>query len=332
MDGTPHSVTTLPFYGRSTVAVTLVTVVLATGLSYVSLQWLRRGESSDALFVSMLVGATMVLSSGLRGMIRYVGRGALGFLLEMTRGADGQEATRRYDRLRTFVFNARLMTASGLAYGSVVAAAPFVLGIWPEDVALRASLGAFLFAVNFLTGVAFYSLVAFFVYALQLGGHIEVNLWQLSNPVSDFLLGVTRRIGGLAAVYAALSNTSILFSQFPVGPAVIAYFCFSALVIAASVVVPPIPLMRKLQTAKNRALVELDKQLHLSFYESLEKTASLRADVDFGRVKTLLELRDRIEAIATWPFRAKTIATVVSVFAVSSVPVVLQVLLERVFR
>jgi hypothetical protein len=296
------------------------------------LQWVRSGEVLDAIFVSLLVAATMVLTTGLGGMVRYLARGALAFLLEVAHGQGGRETTQRYEHLWMSVFNSRLMTLSGLAYGGLVAAAPFVLGIWPEDIVLRTSLGLFLFSVNFVTGTAFFSLVAFFAYALRLGGAIEVNLWQLSNPASDFLLGVTRRIGGLAAVYAAISNTSILFSRFPVGAPVIAYFCFSAFVIAASVVIPPIPLMRKLRAAKNQALMELDKQLHLSFYESLDSMAVLRQDVDFGKVKTLLELRDRIEAIATWPFRARTVATVVSVLGVSSVPVVLQVLLERVFR
>ena len=76
--------------------------------------------------------------------------------------------------------------------------------------------------------------------------------------------------------------------------------------------------------------VDVDRQIHMSFYMSDRDPSSPREKIDYDKVKTLLELREKVEAISTWPFRIKTVFAGISVVFFSSIPVTLQILLDRV--
>ena len=136
------------------------------------------------------------------------------------------------------------------------------------------------------------------------------------------------RFSILAAIYTALANSSLLFSVFPINAWTIGYFCFAGLVLLLSLVVPPLPVVLKLEAAKEAALEGIDRQVHLSFYRNTADSTQRREDIDYEKVKTLIELRERIEAISTWPFRLRTVSAGLSVILFSSVPVVIQILLE----
>ena len=308
----------------------LLLLVLAsvTGAGYLGFQQVMLGSVKDALFVSMLIGATAVLLYGLRYIREYLVDRGIRFYHFVLSTDDPKEAYRQHAKLCRSVLNFRRMTVSGCVYGTAAASAPYLLSLWPDSTLLLASLSAFMFVINFTTGVAFYGLIAFFVHAVRMGQMIEVDIWRVNKPSTDFLLGATRRISVLASIYAAICNTSVLFSIAPITPSVIAFFCFSGLTILASVAIPSIPIAQKLRRAKFEAINEIEHQLHETLKESIEEAKNPDQDISTEEFESLLTMKEKIEAIHSWPFRIKSIFAGASVIFFSSIPLVVESVLR----
>lgn len=319
-------------YTSTSGSILLITITFSTGVLYVILQWFRQNSVQDSIFVSMLIAATMILVFGIVKLNKYIIKKGLNFCVFLLSQSNSDKVYKHYDNLCKSVINYRRMTIAGLVYGIAIGTAPFILEVWNSDLVLKIVLSFFMFSVNFVTGIAFYGLITFFSHSIKMGSMVNVNLWQLNNPSTDFFLGATRHIAVLASIYVSLCLTSILFSLLPVGGFIIAYSIFAASMIIASLIIPLLPVVRKLKDAKNTALFEIDKQLHLSFYKYLDETKSTKSDVDFEKVKTLLELREKVEGINIWPFHMKFIMAGISVFFFSSVPIILQVILKKLIE
>jgi hypothetical protein len=192
----------------------------------------------------MLVAATVTLVLGMRRIALYIlQRGPVLYTSMMSKD-DPEKGYREYQGLCRSVTGYLPMTVAGVLYGAAVGAAPFVLGIWHDEIRLRASLALFMFIVNFVTGVAFFALIRFLISSVQLGGSVEVELWESRNPSVDFLLGAARRVSLLASVYIATCISSILFSVLPLRGLVMGYSLFACAVPTENLIrprLPPIP-------------------------------------------------------------------------------------------
>ena len=302
-----------------------------SGVFYVILQYSRTKAIADAIFVSILIAATMILLIGIRKVHEFLVTRGLEFYTFVLSTENPSEVYSRHLRLCRSVTNFPRMTAIGIAYGMALASAPFLLNVWRANVPIRFAMAIFMFTVNFVTGVAFYGLLTFFWQAIKMGSEARVNLWQAKNPSTDFLIGATRRIAVIASIYVSMCISSIIFSIFPLGGLVISYSAFACFIIIASLVVPPLPVARKIRAEKRTALVQLDQELQRAFFAVLKEPSEESAD-HLERFQALLQLRESIEAIPTWPFKVKSLTTGASVIFFSSVPVVLHILLQRLAK
>jgi len=111
-----------------------------TGVAYVLTQWYIRGAIDDAIFVSMLIAATMILMIGLRALQQYVANKSLDFYSFVLATSDPSKAFIEHKKLCSSVINMRRMTVSGVLYGLAVGSAPFLLGSWPDNTLLQIAL------------------------------------------------------------------------------------------------------------------------------------------------------------------------------------------------
>ncbi len=302
--------------------------VLLTGVGYLLLEYALTRRIEDSLFVSMLLCATMILLVGMRQIYQYIARRGVDFYAFVLASSDPQEVYAEHEYLCRTVLNGRRMTAFGLAYGAAVGFGSLLLGAWQGWPQLRLALAAFLFAANFTTGVGFYSLLSFFVLSARMGRQARVDLWQTRNPSTEFLTGATRRVAFLASLYVAICFSCIILSVLPIRGLVIAYSIFEGLLIVLTLIVPLLPLTAKIREAKHAALWELDGRIQAAFRKTLDDKPE-PADEDLARLHALLELRERIEAIETWPSKLRSVAAALSIVILSSIPVFLSVILER---
>lgn len=238
----------------------------------------------------------------------------------------------RYPDLILSVFDAKKMTWAGILYGLTIGFSPFVLGVWRQSYLLRTLLGAFLFTVNFATGVGFFGLITFFIKSVKLGSLVEVDIWQKENPSTEFLLGAARRISLLVSAYICICNASILFSILPLSGFVLGYALFSGGLIILSSLIPTVPIIRKIATSKRDALHRVNTQIQHEFGRILEASGSDEGQVDLARLEKLIALRDRIDGTNIWPFRIKFFSTGLSIVFVTSLPPLLQAVIQRFFK
>jgi hypothetical protein len=224
------------------------------------------------------------------------------------------------------------MTLVGVLYGLALGSSPYVLGVWPEQDLLRLLLALFMFSINFVTGAAFYGLLAFFLKSVKLGKLVLVDLWQKENPSTEFLLGAARRVCVLVSVYICLCNASVLFSVLPLDGFVLGYAIFSGSLIVLSLIIPTVPIVQKIAATKRDALHQVNTQLQNEFSQILAGCRNRQSQLDLTRLERLMSLRDRIESTNVWPFRLKFLRTGISVVLISLLPVILQFILEKYWR
>ncbi len=324
--GSPEVAT--PYLSRGGLA-TLTLLVTGAAVAYITIQFRQTGTVVDIPFTSMLIGATVILLLGMKAILRFVNRKGLEFYSFVLSMGDPRDAYLRHGELCSSLTSLRGATLSGAVYGILLGLAPFFLHVWQNELPIRLALAAFMALVNFVTGVGFYGLIQFLIQSLRLGTMAKVDLWQARNPSTEFLLGTIRRIALLASVYVAICISSILFSVLPLGGWVAGYSAFACLSIVASILVPSIPVVRRIRVSKTLALGELDQQIQTEFFATLETLRVGGGDEHLDKLHAMLQLRERIDAINSWPFRLKSLSAVFSVMLVSSIPVILQKVLER---
>jgi hypothetical protein len=317
-------------YTSLTGLVLLSSASIVSGVVYIILQWSVSGEIRDSLFVSLLILATMVLMMGIVLLKKYLVSKGLEFYSFVLASVDPEESVRRYQALCRSILHFGLMTLSGALYGSAIAVSPIALNVWKGEPSLQASLFAFMFCVNFATGIGFYGMVVFFWKAYHLGEIVKVDLWHTQNPSTIFLLGLSRRLSLLASIYICISLSSILFSLLPIGKLVIGYSVFSGVIILISLFLPSYPVMKKLSAAKRGTLSEVDVKLNELFTQIVSDMKKEGGAIDLGKFESLLRFREKVEAIQTFPFRVKAISAGVSVLVLSSIPVLLRFALTMV--
>lgn len=309
---------------------TLFMQTAVIGTAYVAVEWFTLGEVRDTTFVSMIVGATALLSLGMRGVALYLSDHALDYFRLVEEEA--RATLGGYQELVRSLFDPRSMTLSGCVYGLLVGTAPVLTNAWPDRPVLQGALCVLLFSVNFPTGVAFYGLVRFIIRARKMSKFAPVSLWHIEDPATEFLLTTTRRIVLLAAVYIAICISSVLFSMIPLQELVIAYSVFSAGVILVTYFAPILPFVIRMRREKRHARQRVSRQLHEEFQKVVHEASDDQSGVgpaELENTQTLMDLRKEIASAPIWPFRSQILTTVLYVLSVSSLPAVLQAMLEN---
>lgn len=316
-------------YTSNNFIISYTLLLLISGIIYIIVQWLNTEEIVDSVFISMLVGATVLLLFGLKYSSIYLQNKGKDFYSFIISTDDPEKVLKDHQSFFRSTINTSRMTVSGIVYGIIVGSSPFLLNLWGNIPQNRIYLSIFLFLVNYITGLAFYSLIMFYLHSFRLGEKIKIDLWRVDNPSTRFLLGATRRISLLSSLYVSLCLSSILFSLFPITELIIAYSIFACLILLSSLIIPSYPVMDKLKKAKQKNLEEIDIKINDLFYGMIDKVNSGSNDIDWKQLEILFQLRDRIESVTVLPFKSKTVSAAVSIVLISIVPVIVQIILEK---
>lgn len=303
---------------------------ILTGLGYLITQWFNTGNIVDSPFVGLLFGATIILVLGIAALSRHVTNQGLNFFTSSIEFKSDKELVDLYKNYCSTILYLPGMIITGVLYGFAIALTPYLFDIWSEQLMLRHLLALFLLAVNFVTGAALYSLVRYVDQTYRISPLINIDLWQANSGKTEFILGMTRKMSVLASLYIALSLTSILFSQIPVNAAVISYGIFSGIILLSVLFVTPAPVVQKLKDEKLKMLSDLDERIHDLLVKS-DKQSNNDDTLELERMKSLLDLREKIENHNVWPFKAKSVLATISVVFFSYLPILVRNILEMFF-
>lgn len=319
------------FYRQPRVIVLIILINIATGFLYLIQQWITTNDIIDSFFVGLLLGATLLLLQGIHYMHAFVLKDILSFFIPIKSEIDYKEMTQIAKEFIRSIFNNAYMTLSGCVYGLIISLAVYSLNVWQQHQSLNIFLSLFIFTINFVTGLGFYGLIVFFKKSVMLSKIIKVDLWQTENPSTVFLRKLTVRTAMLASFYICICIGSIYFSILPLGSLTIGYSIFSGVIIVIAFILPEIPILKKVAESRSKVLAELNNQIQIEFKRAFGKDNNYD-NLDISRLETLLKFKEKIETINIWPFKIKIITTSFSVLFVTFLPVLLKVVLERIFK
>jgi len=313
-------------------AVFLILINFILGTSYATNEWLMYGKIEDALFIGILSGATTILNIGLFFVLSYLSSKGIDFYNFVFSSSNPEKVYHQYKKLCSTIINRKNMLFSGLIYGLIVGSTPFVFEIWSQNLELQFIMSAFLFSCNFTTGIAFYSLVMFIKESFKMSNIIEIELWQIQNPSTNFIIGISKRISLLASVYIGLCLTSIFFSKFELGILIAFYSLFCGIILLITFILPISPLIKKIRQGKEKTLNELDCKLQTIFKKTMDEFSDSNDKVDLTRLHSLLEVREKVASINPYPFKVGLITTGISILLISSFPVFLELGLKVLLK
>lgn len=318
-------------YGEPGPAVALVGVPVLLGAVYMGLRgWILGPSGMAGGFVGLLLGATLLLVGGMRGMKGYVEAAVLPFLHHARPGQSPEQLRRDAETFVSRIFDERRMTWAGIAYGTLVAAAPIRFGLGPSELPLRVALVLFLFSVNFVAGVGLYGLARFVLKVWRLRELVRVTIWDRRNRSTEFIDGVRVRTALLVSAYTALSFSAVVVSDIPVDDVwVIGYFLFAVSLVLGAFAIPGLFIRRRIEEEKLTALGAIDVELDAEFDRALERARRPEGPVDLSRIEELLAFRGKVEGIGVWPVGWRSVQTGIGVVLMSALPILVQRVLER---
>lgn len=299
---------------------------MIAGLAHAAVVIITHDSARVLLHIALLCVATLALFVGLASTRRYLFvRGRVYFALA-DRSSRWASGSLDHLRLSQRIFNLPLRIVSGVAYGAIVGAAAFVLPGAYTSTYEQISFSIFLFFSNSLTGMALYALVQFFAHGRILFDRLAVNMWSSENDSTRILLGLSRRLSLAAIVYVSLSMTSILFSNFLIGPIIIAYVIFSVSTILFVAMLPYAAVLRRLVEQKRAFLRSLARTIESNTRALLEGRANEQVLVS---TRQLVELKRWAEETSYFPLRLSSFKAFASVTLISILPVVVDWLLRN---
>ena len=299
------------------------------GLTYLILQWIALGQFTDPFFIGLLFAGTSVLLLGLGRVHRHLeeqGRAFFAFVELGTELSPGEKSSELIAR----IFHPHRTLALAIAYGGLLASAPWIVGVWEDHFGVRVLLSCVLFAVNFVAGVGFYALIMVTRFSWEVAPEVSIDLWNRDNISTDFLRTLTHGSAKIAAGYIGLCIASILFSPFPLQGLVVGYSLFAASVILLAFVVPELPLRDRILAEKRRVLRKVNAALHDEFQITGSDEDNAEQLPDLTRIREIIQLRAQIANISTWPFGVSSANTAITVFGMAMLPKILEVLLSIV--
>lgn len=303
-----------------------VVVSLVVGTIYVVVQWIRRSDVADPLFVGILMANDFLIFSILK-------------FFTVSLRAHGRELEAGLDRYSDHLSVSTMLDAMfAVTRGGIVAVlfgSIFFLGVlllqiaWEADSALRLLLATFLFTSNFVTGLGIFSLVKFFRIALRLRGHVRVELFDRSCPVTQFLMWASRRVVQATAFISCLAMLSLLFSVFKLDFSTVLFSIWTVTLLSVAYLVPLIPISNRLAILKGNELRRLGLLIQEQYALLMAQSSNPSATVEMERFEVLDTLNKKISKIRVFPpVGSKSVETALFVTFLTLLPSLIEFFLN----
>lgn len=320
------------FYSKRPVGVAIIVFTVLTGAIYLTLQMLIAGKIVDGPFVGLLTGATLYLYLAIKNYIEFFKQRNIELYVDINAN---EEPMKLYNasttKIRKFLSFIPLTTA-GIFYGGVIGGSVFILNLWQVDIKLKWSLASFLFIVNFMTGIAFYTMIYIYYVKITTSRFIHVELWNSETTSNRFILDSTKKMTLLSSLYISVCISSILFSVFPFSSIVIIYTLFSACIIITALILPTIHTTRQLSNKKVIAIQNIDCQIQKEYQKILNQIIEQDAERKHEKLDSLFSLKDKILSVNTFPFKINYIITAFGVLTISLMPVLIQTVANTIIK
>lgn len=230
------------------------------------------------------------------------------------------------------IFHVKLIIGFGVLYGIVFSLMPFLLPFHSNSVMLKSSLAIFLGMHNLLTGMCIIPMFLIFKHMWGYESHLEIQLWNRSNPAIDFYFRMVFSIVVHVALICSFAIASCLFSYFIVGIDFWVFSTFASLWLVIAYFLPHIPLKRQFYRLKRDKIAEINKLIQDEFDRQLvelNNNAENYNNKKLEHLQYLLKFTRQSSYYAT--LNKKVYNTTVSLIVVPYIPNLIKIMIEKMF-
>ena len=315
--------------GPSRVSFTLSKIMLvfisAIGGSYAIDEIHQVGSVADKWFIVLLITATAILLVGEQVLRSHMLQAGFRFFQYSLIDGD-KEKEQRYVKLINQIWASSPRVLFGTIYGTSVSSAALFLYERADQPRLMAWLAIFLFGVNFVTGGTLVSLFRFIKETPGLVRITRIDIWNMDNPTTEYIVDAYNLIAIFAVVYVSVSLTSIILSSLEINILVVSYGAFAICVLGMSMFFPYVPIIT--EAARQRA--DLMDQLATVINRYIQSGLVTGGYVDEkgAEIERLMRIRTAVEGLNLLPRRTRIIVSFLTVLVMPCIPLLAKIGLD----
>ena len=293
---------------------------------YILIQFLKVGVVEDPVFCGILTANTYLIYRSCRFF-----KGHLQRVPGMPANDIPQSARSGIEVLRKAIFLSKPALITGLFFGTIYFCSSLVLRPWVDNTEINLILGIFLFCANVVTGMALYSLLCYFRYAISVGKYLEINLWDRSPPLAASIIQTNQLVVIATSFICCLAIVSVMFSKFRLDFSILLFSVFSLTIMALAFLVPLIPITAQLRDIKQKNLSRIRSMMESEYSGLMKSAENNEAELDLSRFEALAQLHEKVHSInAVIPAGAGSIRTGISVIFLTMLPSMVEFILTRI--
>lgn len=303
-----------------------LTIILSFGYCIVEYYYLH--NIPNAVFIGMLVFATIGVAIWSKKII-ILFRENIEMYINIHMGTASDVIKSTQTNNYNYIVKGALPTFVGCIYSMLFAIIIYHLDFWQDKKQIKLWFSLYLGYMNFITGVGIVLVYRAIKVIIEESKRIKFKGYIFENKSTREIKRIKFKILALLLIYEMLSLTGTLFSCID-SKVVIAVYSVFAIGFSISVYLLPEKVMKKnFQHVMDEAIDDLNNKIWDEYNMMMKNSASKAEDLDFSKVLSLIEMKEKLIELGKNRNRVQKIYEVIILLILAVIPVVVQVILEK---
>lgn len=120
-----------------------------------------------------------------------------------------------------------------------------------------------------------------------------------------------------------------MFSVIPIGSLTIGYSSFAAILMVGMLIIPEIPIRKKIMLTKRNSLIKINCQIQKEHDKIFEENKNNIEDINLNKLDLLIKFKEKVDSISPWPSILKILKATMSILFISAIPPFIECLLKN---
>lgn len=304
----------------------ILTMILSFG--YCIMEYYYLHNIPNAIFIGMLVFATIGVAIWSKKVI-ILFRDNIEMYINIYMGESSDTIKSIQTNNYNYIVNEALPTIVGCIYSILFAITIYYLDFWQDDKQIKLWFSLYLGYMNFITGVGLVLVYKVIKVIMEESKKIKFQGYIFENKSTRGFKRIKFKILVILLVYEMFSLTGTLFSSID-SKLIIALYSIFAIGFSISVYLLPEKAMKQsFQTVMDDAIDNLNNKIWGEYNLMMKNSESKAENLDFSKVLSLIEMKEKLIELGKNRNRVQKIYEVIILLILVVIPVVVQVILEK---
>lgn len=304
----------------------ILTMILSFG--YCIMEYYYLHNIPNAIFIGMLVFATIGVAIWSKKVI-ILFRDNIEMYINIYMGESSDTIKSIQTNNYNYIVNEAIPNIVGCIYSIFFAITIYHLDFWQDDKQIKLWFSLYLGYMNFITGVGLVLVYKVIKVIMEESKKIKFQGYIFENKSTRGFKRIKFKILVILLVYEMFSLTGTLFSSID-SKLIIALYSIFAIGFSISVYLLPEKAMKQsFQTVMDDAIDNLNNKIWGEYNLMMKNSESKAENLDFSKVLSLIEMKEKLIELGKNRNRIQKIYEVIILLILAVIPVVVQVILEK---